>query len=282
MISPCPTIALSVSRKPICKPQARVGIDAEAGEVFFRHCDLNEVHSHNWSFSDDRSYRFSERSICDAGNPSACLRDQQFRIGVKSSRRWLPSGGPPITHGHETVFLTPRRHQRVQFLAGGAFLLHAKATIARPARERFSTERTIWHSQLVYKWSRAASTIQNLSCRRILFEREDGSFNGVRLNNYDRTGWYLQGVYHSCALELRLALCAAWNERRSSTLGGSTLDDLGHVRALSRRFSNSIQRIRALACPVQHDDSDLRPFDQISFNTPSSTGAIGHRIKEAT
>ena len=108
------------------------------------------------------------------------------------------------------------------------------------------------------------------------FGREDGTFNGVPVD-YDRSGFYVQGVYQFVP---GWRIGARYAELRSDgaplALAGSVLDNFGHTpsaaSALLEYRSSEFGRFR-----VQYtlDDADLESNDEFVFTYTVAFGAHG-------
>jgi hypothetical protein len=253
------------------------GLTLKAGEFFSGIGYLNEVHSHNWSFSTaSLPYRaFLNTQYGDAGVQARWLAPTNIflEFGAELFRGdSFPSGGA-ANHGvgTETFFVHAGGdiNESSSYLVGLSYLHTNSDRRVTGAGDIFSGSDDLGILSLIYKWAPGGNLLlRNLVLSgEFFFDREDGSFNGIPLRDYDRTGWYLQGVYQFMprwSFGLRYAQLGT--SGIDAALGGSTLDDLGHTpRAESAILEFDTSEFGRLRMEYTHDDSDLRPLDQILF-----------------
>jgi hypothetical protein len=150
----------------------------------------------------------------------------------------------------------------------GLSYLHANSDLRdTPGGDIFSGSDDLGIVSLVYKWAPGGNLLlRNLILSgEFFFDREDGSFNGIRLNNYDRTGWYLQGVYQFMprwSFGLRYAQLGT--NGVNGALEGGTLDDLGHIpRTESALLEFDTSEFGRFRLQYTHDDSNVNSLDQV-------------------
>jgi hypothetical protein len=253
------------------------GITLRAGRFFSGIAYLNERHAHDWSFSDaSLPYRaFLNNQYGDDGLQARWLAPTNIflEFGAEVFRGdAFPSGGA-ANHGTGTqtffVHSGDDINESSSWLAGLSFL-HAQSDHRDTGNgDIFSGDDNLGIASLVYKWAPGGNpTIQNLALSgELFFDREGGSFNGIHLNGYDRTGWYAQGVYQFMprwSFGLRYAQLGT--SGAGAALAGSALDDLGHIpraeTALLEFDSSEFGRFRV---QYTHDNSAIRSLDQILF-----------------
>jgi hypothetical protein len=257
------------------------GLTIKAGEFFSGIAYLNEQHSHNWSFSDaSLPYRaFLNGQYGDMGVQVRWLAPVNtfLEFGAEAFRGdAFPSGGA-ANHGMgtETVFVHTGDdiNESSSWLLGLSYV-HSNADRRETTNDLFPGTADVFSGSddlgiisLVYKWAPGGNLLlRNLILSgEFFFDREDGSFNGIRLNNYDRTGWYLQGVYQFMprwSFGLRYAQLGT--NGVSQDLRGSTLDDLGHIpRAESALLEFDTSEFGRIRLQYTHDDSNVQPLDQV-------------------
>ena len=107
--------------------------------------------------------------------------------------------------------------------------------------------------------------VQNLALSgEFMFGRESGLFNGIRVD-YNRSGWYAQGVYQFMprwSFGLRYAQLGTRSV--GAALAGTALDDLGRTpRAETALLEFDTSEFARLRLQYTHDNSDIRPLDQV-------------------
>lgn len=253
------------------------GITLRAGRFFSGIAYLNERHAHDWSFSDaSLPYRvFLNNQYGDDGFQARWLAPTNvfLEFGAEIFRGDdFPSGGA-ANHGTGTQTLFVHSgddiNESSSWLAGLSFL-HAESRNRNTGiGDIFNGGDNLAIASLVYKWAPGGNpTIQNLVLSgEFFFNRESGSFNGIRLNNYERTGWYAQAVYQFMprwSLGLRYAQLGT--NGVGASLAGSTLDDLGRTpRAESALLEFDTSEFGRFRVQYTHDNSDIRPLDQMLF-----------------
>ena len=251
------------------------GLTLKAGQFFSGIAYLNEQHSHNWSFSDaSLPYRvFLNGQYGDMGLQARWLAPTNIflEFGAEVFRgEAFPSGGAANNGmGTETFFVHTGDdiNESSSWLLGLSYL-HANSNGREtPGGDIFSGSSDLGIVSLVYKWAPGGNLLlRNLILSgEFFFDREDGSFNGIRLDNYDRTGWYLQGVYQFMprwSFGLRYAQLGTSGV--SGALNGTVLDDLGHIpRTESALLEFDTSEFGRLRLQYTHDDSDVKPLDQV-------------------
>ena len=251
------------------------GLTLKAGQFFSGIAYLNEQHSHNWSFSDaSLPYRaFLNGQYGDMGVQARWLAPTNIflEFGAEAFRGdAYPAGGAANNGvGTETFFVHTGDdiNESSSWLLGLSYL-HANSNRRETVGgDIFSGSDDLGIISLVYKWAPGGNLLlRNLILSgEFFFDREDGSFNGVRLNNYDRTGWYVQGVYQFMprwSVGLRYAQLGT--NGVDGALNGTVLDDLGHIpRTETALLEFDTSEFGRLRLQYTHDDSDVKPLDQL-------------------
>jgi hypothetical protein len=182
----------------------------------------------------------------------------------------FPAGGA-ANHGTGTVTAFAHAGADINdsssWLAGLSFL-HAESDRRQTRGDVFSGTDNLGIASLVYKWAPGGNpTIRNLILSgEFFFDRESGSFNGIPVD-YDRTGWYLQGVYQFMPRwSFGLRYAELGTSGVGAALSGSTLDDLGHTpRAETALLEFDTSEFGRMRVQYTHDNSDIRPLDQVLF-----------------
>jgi len=251
------------------------GLTLKAGEFFSGIAYLNEQHSHNWSFSDaSLPYRvFLNGQYGDMGVQARWLAPTNIflEFGAEAFRGdAFPSGGAANNGvGTETFFVHTGDdiNESSSWLLGLSYLHANSDRRETPGGDIFSGSDDLGIVSLVYKWAPGGNLLlRNLILSgEFFFDREDGAFNGIRLKDYDRTGWYLQGVYQFMprwSFGLRYAQLGTSGV--NGELNGTTLDDLGHIpRTESAILEFDTSEFGRLRMQYTHDDSDVKPLDQL-------------------
>ena len=252
------------------------GLTLKAGEFFSGIAYLNEVHSHNWSFSDaSLPYRvFLNGQYGDMGFQARWLAPTNtfLEFGAEAFRgdAYPAGGGAHDGLGTQTVYVHTGDdiNDSSSYLVGLSYL-HSDADRRQTYTDIFSGSNNLAIFSAVYKWAPGGNpTIENLVLSgEFFFDREDGWFNGIRLRDYGRTGWYVQGVYQFMP---RWSFGVRYAQLGTSGVGGaltgSTLDDLGHIpRAESALLEFDTSEFGRLRMQYTHDNSDIRPLDQVLF-----------------
>ena len=269
--------SISVEEAYVQSTSLGEGITVRAGRFFSGIAYLNERHAHDWSFSDaSLPYRvFLNGQYGDDGIQARWLAPTNIfmEFGAELFRGdAFPSGGA-ANHGigTETAFVHAGDdiNDSSSWLAGLSYV-HAESDRRDTGNgDVFTGADNLGIASLVYKWAPGGNpTIQNLTLSgEFFFDREDGAFNGIRLNDYDRTGWYIQGVYQFMprwSFGLRYAQLGTSGV--GGALTGSTLDDLGHIaNAETGLLEFDTSEFGRFRVQYTHDDSDLKPLDQVLF-----------------
>ncbi len=249
------------------------GLTLRAGRMFSGIAYLNERHAHDWSFSDaSLPYRaFLNGQYGDDGLQARWLAPTN--IFLELGAEWFrgdsfPAGGG-VNNGTGTVTAFAHAGADINdsssWLAGLSFL-HTNSERRDTGGDIFTGTDNLGIASLVYKWSPGGNpTTRNLILSsEFFFDRQSGLFNGIPVDN-DRTGWYVQGVYQFMprwSFGLRYAQLGTSGV--GAALAGSTLDDLGHTpRAESALLEFDTSEFGRMRVQYTHDDSDIRPLDQI-------------------
>ncbi|HMI96379.1 MAG TPA: hypothetical protein VK479_07700 [Micropepsaceae bacterium] len=251
------------------------GITLRAGRMFSGIAYLNERHAHDWSFSDaSLPYRaFLNGQYGDDGVQARWLAPTS--IFLELGAEWFrgdsfPAGGA-ADHGAGTVTAFAHAGDDINdsssWLAGLSYL-HARSDKRDTGGDLFSGTNDIGIASLVYKWAPGGNpVVQNLILSgEYFFGHENGLFNGIGVD-YDHSGWYVQGVYQFMprwSFGLRYAELEAG--RVGVALMGTALDDLGRTpRAETALLEFDTSEFGRLRLQYTHDDSDVRPLDQVLF-----------------
>jgi len=257
------------------------GFTLKAGQFFSGIAYLNEQHSHNWSFSDaSLPYRvFLNGQYGDMGLQARWLAPTNIflEFGAEVFRGdAFPSGGAANNGmGTQTFFVHAGDdiNESSSWLVGLSYL-HANADRRETTNDLFPGTADVFSGSndlgivsLVYKWAPGGNLLlRNLILSgEFFFDREDGAFNGIRLKDYQRTGWYLQGVYQFMprwSFGLRYAQLGT--NGVPEDLKGSTLDDLGHIpRTESALLEFDTSEFGRIRLQYTHDDANVQPLDQV-------------------
>ena len=249
------------------------GITLRAGRMFSGIAYLNERHAHDWSFSDaSLPYRaFLNGQYGDDGVQARWLAPTN--IFLELGAEWFrgdsfPAGGA-ADHGLGTVTAFAHAGDDINdsssWLVGLSYL-HARSDKRDTGGDLFSGTNDIGIASLVYKWAPGGNPIvQNLILSgEYFFGHENGSFNGIGVD-YNHSGWYAQAVYQFMP---RWSFGVRYAELDPARLGaafaGTTLDDLGRTpRAETALLEFDTSEFGRLRLQYSHDDSDVRPLDQV-------------------
>jgi hypothetical protein len=251
------------------------GIFLKAGRFFSGIGYLNERHAHNWTFSDmPLPYRaLLNNQYGDDGIQARWLAPTNFFLefgGEVFRGDAFPSGGAVHSGaGTQTAFVHAGDdiNDSSSWL-GALSYVHAASGQRMTAGDEFTGDENLGVASFVYKWAPGGNLLlRNLALSgEYFFGHENGAFNGVPVD-YNHSGWYVQGVYQFMprwSVGLRYAQLGTGTV--SGTLAGSTLDNLGHTpraeTALLEFDSSEFARFRV---QYTHDNSDLKPLDQILF-----------------
>lgn len=264
------------------------GFTVKAGRFLSGIGYLNEHHAHQWSFSDaPLPYRaFLGGQLGDDGLQVKWLApvDLFLELGAE----WLrgdafPAGnGASAGKGTLTAFVHAGDdiNDSSSWLAGLSYV-HARANNRATNGDIFSGKDDLGIASLIYKWAPGGNpTQQNLTMSGEFFlGREQGLFNAVPINLL-RSGWYAQAVYQFIprwSLGLRYAQLNADNVPLALT--GSALDDFGHTpRTATALLEFDTTEFGRFRLQYSHDQSDLKPNDEVLFQYTVTYGAHGaHR-----
>jgi hypothetical protein len=251
------------------------GLTLRAGRMFSGIAYLNERHAHDWSFSDaSLPYRaFLNGQYGDDGLQLRWLAPTN--IFLELGTEWFrgdsfPAGGA-VNNGTGTVTAFAHAGADINdsssWLAGLSFL-HTNSDRRDTVGDIFTGTDNLGIATLVYKWAPGGNLLlRNLILSgEFFFDRESETFNGIPVD-YDRTGWYLQGVYQFMprwSFGLRYAQLGT--SGIGTALSGSTLDDLGRTpRAETALLEFDTSEFGRLRLQYTHDNSDIRPLDQVLF-----------------
>jgi len=253
------------------------GITLRAGEFFSGIAYLNERHAHDWSFSDaSLPYRvFLNNQYGDMGFQARWLAPTnlflEFGAELFRGDAFPAHGAANNGFGTQTIFAHAGDdiNESSSWLAGLSYLHAASDRRDSVNADLFTGTDNLGIASLVYKWAPGGNpTIQNLILSgEFFFDRESGQFNGIRFSDYDRTGWYVQGVYQfmprwSFGLRYAQLGTSGINE----ALAGSALDDLGRIpRAETALLEFDTSEFGRFRVQYTHDNSDVRPLDQVLF-----------------
>ena len=249
------------------------GLTLRAGRMFSGIAYLNERHAHDWSFSDaSLPYRaFLNNQYGDDGIQARWLAPVD--IFVEFGAEWFrgdsfPAGGAANRgKGTATAFVHAGDdiNDSSSWLAGLSYL-NARSDQRDTGGDLFSGTDNLGIATLVYKWAPGGNpVVQNLVLSgEYFFGRESGSFNGIRVDS-NRNGWYAQAVYQFMprwSFGLRYAQLGTSGV--GAALAGSALDDLGRTpRAETALLEFDTSEFGRLRLQYSHDDSDIRPLDQV-------------------
>lgn len=264
------------------------GFTIKAGRFLSGIGYLNEHHAHQWSFSDaPLPYRaFLGGQVGDDGVQVKWLAPVD--LFLEFGAEWLrgdafPAGnGASAGKGTVTAYIHAGDdiNDSSSWLAGLSYL-HTRAHNRDTSGDIFSGSDDLGIASLIYKWAPGGNpTQQNLTLSGEYFlGREKGLFDGVPIN-LNRSGWYAQGVYQFMprwSFGLRYAQLNADNVPVALT--GSVLDDFGQTpRSTTALLEFDTTEFGRFRLQYSHDQSDLKPNDEVLFQYTVTYGAHGaHR-----
>ena len=285
--------SLSVEEAYIQTKDLPYGLTVKAGRFLSGIGYLNERHAHDWSFSDaSLPYRaFLNSQYGDDGLQVRWLAptDQFLEFGAEIFRgdAYPSANAPHGGQGTVTAFVHTGNdiNESSSYLAALSYL-HSRAqdrpsVDSNSAIHDFTGNDDLGIASLVYKWAPGGNpTVNNLTLSSELFYgREEGFYDGDGFSQ-NRFGWYAQGVYQfmpQWSFGLRYAGLSTSDP--GPALTGSLLDDFGHSphaeTALLEYDTSEFGRFRM---QYTHDESDLRPDDEILFQYTVIYGPHGaHR-----
>jgi hypothetical protein len=264
------------------------GFTVKAGRFLSAIGYLNEHHAHQWSFSDaSLPYRaFLGGQLGDDGVQVKWLAptDTFLEFGAEWFRGDSFPAGNGANEGKGTATAFVHAGDDIDassnWLAGLSYL-HTRADRRNTGGDIFSGKDDIGIASLIYKWAPGGNPTQrNLTLSGEFFlDRERGNFNAVPVDLM-RSGWYVQGVYQFMprwSFGLRYAQVTP--DSVQVALTGSTLDDFGRTpRATTALLEYDTTEFGRFRLQYTHDQSDLKPNDEILFQYTVTYGAHGaHR-----
>ena len=251
------------------------GITLRAGRMFSGIAYLNERHAHDWSFSDaSLPYRaFLNNQYGDDGVQARWLAPTNIflELGAEWFRgdAYPAGGGADKGLGTVTAFAHAGDdiNDSSSWLAGLSYL-HARSDNRDTGGDLFSGTDNIGIGSLVYKWAPGGNpVVTNLVLSgEFFYGSEKGVFNGIPVD-YSHSGWYAQAVYQFMprwSVGLRYAQLGTSGV--GPALAGTTLDDLGRTpKAETALLEFDTSEFGRLRLQYSHDDSDIKPLDQILF-----------------
>ena len=264
------------------------GVTIRAGRMFSGVGYLNEVHAHNWSFSDQPlPYRaFFGGQFGDDGVQARWVAplDQYLEFGAEIYRgdSFPAYGSANEGTGTSAVWVRSGGDLSVSssWLASASYM-SAEADNRNIDGEIFTGEEALGIMSLVYKWAPGGNRLErNLTLSAELFLNSmDGNFNAVPIN-LDRSGWYVQGVYQfqrQWSAGLRYA--ALDSADTPMALNGSALDGMGfNPRAVTALLEYDTSEFGRLRAQFTHDETDLNSNDEFRLQYTVTYGPHGaHR-----
>lgn len=261
------------------------GLTVKAGRFFSGIGYLNEKHAHTWDFSDTPlPYRaMLGNQYGDDGIEVRWLAPTDFFL--EFGAEWLrgdafPAGGAD-DNGAGTVAAFVHTggdfDEESSFLAGLSYL-RTKAVDRDSGGDLFTGTDDLAIASLVYKWAPNGNPIEtNLTVSgEYFFGHEDGTFNGVGVD-YDRSGFYVQGVYQFMPRwRAGVRYAELHTDDAPLALSGSVLDDFGHTpRALSALLEYRTSEFGRFRAQYTLDDTDLQTNDEFVFTYTMAIGAHG-------
>ncbi|WP_417493271.1 carbohydrate porin [Maricaulis sp.] len=252
------------------------GVTLRGGRLFSGVGYLNEVHGHNWSFSDQPlPYRaFLGGQYGDDGVQMRWLAplDQYVEFGAELYKGdSFPAGGA-ANGGTGTQAVWVRTGGDIgdssSWLASASYM-NAEAEDREIDGSLFTGSETLGIVSFVYKWAPGGNRRdRNLTLSgEYFFDTMDGDYDAVAVN-LDRSGWYAQGVYQfrrRWSAGLRYAAMSPDNV--PAALAGSALDadglDPWAVTALLEFDTSEFGRLRAQFThdetgPIENDEFRLQ------------------------
>lgn len=264
------------------------GLTLRGGRMFSGIGYLNEVHGHNWSFSDQPlPYRaFLGGQYGDDGVQVRWLAplDQYVEFGAELYKGDSFPGGGAANGGTGTAAAWVRTGGDLgdssSWLASASYL-HANSDERDITGVPFTGDEGLGILSLVYKWAPGGNRAErNLTLSGEFFlNTMDGDYNSNPVS-IDRTGWYAQGVYQfrrRWSAGLRYAALSPDNV--SAALAGSALDagglDSWAATALLEFDTSEFGRLRA---QFTHDESSAVENDEFRLQYTVIYGPHGaHR-----
>lgn len=264
------------------------GLTITAGRMFSGIGYANELHAHNWAFSDQAlPYRaFLGSQLGDDGVQLRWLAPTDFYLefGAEAFRgESYPAGGADDNGvGTYTAFARAGGDIDVSssYLASLSYL-HARALDREADGDLFTGNSDLLIGSLTYKWAPNGNLkVRNFAATAEVFVgNEDGVFNGAPVDQ-DRFGWYAQGVYQfTPGWRAGLRFAGLRTDDPGPLLAGTALDDLGRdpfsSTALLEYDPSEFSRFRL---QYSHDESDVRDNDILTLQYTVIYGPHGaHR-----
>ncbi len=264
------------------------GFTLKAGRFFSAIGYINERHSHDWSFSDaPLPYRaFLNNQYGDDGVQVRWLAptDIFLEFGAEWYRgdAFPASGASNAGKGTETAFVHSGSdiNESSSWLAALSYL-HTHADGRETGHDIFTGTDGTGILSLVYKWAPAGNpTVQNLVLSgEFFYGKENGVFDAVPVD-YNRWGWYAQGVYQfmpQWSFGLRYAELGS--DGVGHALVGSTLDPQSHnPRAETALLEYDTSEFGRFRVQYTHDEAGFKPNDEVLFQYTVIYGPHGaHR-----
>lgn len=272
----------------ISTTQLPAGLTLTAGRFFSGIGYANEMHAHNWAFSDQAlPYRaFVGSQLGDDGVRLTWLAptDQFWLFGVEAFRgEAFPAAGAENDGiGAYTAFVRTGADIDVSnsYLASLSYL-HGGALDRESDGDLFTGDSDLLIGSLTYKWAPGGNRLNRnfTATGEVFLGNETGSFNGVPVDQ-DRFGWYVQGVYQWMPRwRAGLRYAALSSDDPGAALAGSALDEQGvdpyTVTGLIEWDPSEFSRLRL---QYSHDESDLEPNDVLTMQFTVIYGVHGaHR-----
>ena len=261
------------------------GFTARAGRFFSGVGYLNERHAHSWDFLDQPlPYRaMLGNQYGDDGIQVRWLAPTDFFL--EFGAEWFrgdsfPAGGAD-DNGAGTVAAYVHAggdlDDESSILAGLSYL-RTKALDRDTGGDLFTGNDGLAIASVVYKWAPGGNpTANNLVVNsEYFFGTEDGTFKGVPVD-YDRSGFYVQGVYQFMP-RWRAGVRYAQLDSGGvdAALAGSVLDDMGHSpRAWSALLEYDTSEFGRFRLQYTLDDADLQRNSELVAAYTIAIGAHG-------
>lgn len=252
------------------------GVTLRGGRLFSGIGYLNEVHGHNWSFSDQPlPYRaFLGGQYGDDGVQVRWLAplDQYVEFGAELYKGDAFPAGGAANGGAGTQAVWVRTggdiNDSSSWLASASYM-NADAEGRDVGGGLFNGNETLGILSLVYKWAPGGNRRErNFALSgEYFFDTMEGDYDAVPVN-LDRSGWYAQGVYQfrrRWSVGLRYA--ALTPDTVPAALAGTALDAAGldpwSATALLEFDTSEFGRLRAQFThdetgPIENDEFRLQ------------------------
>ncbi len=261
------------------------GFSARAGRFFSGIGYLNSKHAHAWDFEDaPLPYRvLLGNQYGDDGVQVHWLAPTDFflEFGAELFRGdAFPAGGAD-NNGVGTMAAYVHAGADIDdsssFLAGLSYL-RSNADHRDTGGDIFSGTDDLGIASVVYKWSPGGNPVVNnlVANAEYFFSHEQGEFNGVPVD-YNRTGFYVQGVYQFMP-QWRFGLRYAELQTGDVplALAGSSLDDMGHLpQAATAMLEFDTSEFGRFRLQYTYDMADLDPNNEIVAQYTIAIGPHG-------